>query len=71
MEVERFFTVCQKLGVTHVQFSFNFTEVNNKTLSREVMNAALLFIRRASELHMRCTPFFVDMSIILALQGRL
>jgi sulfatase maturation enzyme AslB (radical SAM superfamily) len=66
-EVERFFTVCQQLGVTRVQFSFNFAEVNSKTLSKEVMDSARLFINRASELQMHCSPFFVDNSILALL----
>jgi sulfatase maturation enzyme AslB (radical SAM superfamily) len=67
-EVARFFSVCQQLGVIHVQFSFNFDEVNNRTLSKKSLYSALFFIKRASELHMRCQAFAVDKSI-LALLG--
>jgi len=55
-----FFNLCSDLGVTHVQFSFDFREVNSGQLSNASLGAALLFIQKAVQLNMRCTPFFVD-----------
>jgi len=65
-----FFSLCRDLGVTHVQFSFDFREVNSGQLSNASLGAALLFIQKAVQLNMRCTPFFVD-DIIMSRLGTL
>jgi len=63
-----FFDLCRDIGVTHVQFSFDFREVNSGELSNASLGAALLFIQKAVHLNMRCTPFFVDDLIMRRLE---
>ena len=62
-----FFDLCRDMGVTHVQFSFDFKEVNSGKLSNASLGAALLFIQKAVQMNMRCTPFFVDDATMLRL----
>lgn len=63
-EIEKFFALCREIGIKSVQFSFNFSEVNKKELDAETVKCAVLFIKRASELDMLCSPFFVDSRIL-------
>jgi len=66
--ISAFFDLCRDLGVTDVQFSFDFREINNGRLSDASLGAALLFIQNAQRLGMRCAPFFVDDILIRRLE---
>jgi pyruvate-formate lyase-activating enzyme len=63
-EIENFFALCRSMGVVDVQFSFDFREVNADSLSRSTLRAAVLFVRLAQSMNMRCAPFFVDKGIL-------
>ena len=67
--IDAFFNLCRDLGVTNVQFSFDFREVNNRELSDASLEAALLFMHNAGHLNMMCTPFFVDDIIMRRLEN--
>jgi sulfatase maturation enzyme AslB (radical SAM superfamily) len=67
-EIEAFFALCRDLGVRNVQFSFDFREVNQGTLSDASLGAALFFIRCAQEQDMIAAPFFVDAALVRRLE---
>ena len=67
--IDAFFGLCRDLGVTNVQFSFDFREVNNGELSDTNLGAALLFMQNALRLGMCCTPFSVDDIIMRRLEA--
>jgi hypothetical protein len=57
-------TVCP---ISPVPTALDFREVNTHAVSRETLLAAILFIRLASAMGMRCEPFFVDAGILDAM----
>ena len=63
-EIEKFFSLCQYMGIKNVEFSFDFREVNAGGLSKETLDAAILFVGLANALGIKCTPFFVDGKIL-------
>ena len=67
-EIEKFFHLCQKTGVTDVQLSLNFNEVNTNTVSQQTLEAALLFIKLSHNLGMHCSPFFIDEKYLFKIQ---
>lgn len=58
-EVERFFGICTGLGITHVQLSLNFQELNGAGPSQQTLMAAAFFMARAQALGLACVPFYV------------
>ena len=58
--IERFFHLCLRLGITQVQYSHNFIEVNHKTLTDKTLLATAFFRVRAKQLGLTATPFYID-----------
>ena len=57
--IHHFFGVCRDLGVTNVQYSFNFREINKNAVSKKSLHAAMLFRKLAKEMNMTAAPFFL------------
>lgn len=68
-EIEKFFTLCQHLDISSVQFSLNFLELNNAGPSDKTLLAAAFFKHRAISLGLACTPFFIPMHLLLAIDN--
>lgn len=59
-ELEAFFDLCRSLGISSVQFSLNFEELNAAGPSSQSLLGAAYFQYKAAELGMQCTPFFIS-----------
>ncbi len=68
--IEDFFALCKYLGIKNVEFSFDFREVNDGTVSNETLDAAISFIALSNALNIKCSPFFVDNQMIKMLEDR-
>ena len=58
--IERFFHFCLRLGITQVQYSHNYAEVNSKTLSEKTLLATAFFRVRSQQLGLVAEPFYID-----------
>ena len=58
-DIQRFFTLCQNLGVTRVLYSLNFCEINAKTVAEKTLYAAAFFRQLAKKLGMTANPFYL------------
>ncbi len=58
-EIRKFFALCSRLGINHVQYSLNFQELNGSGPSQKTLLGAAFFQFRAEQLRMKCTPFFI------------
>lgn len=59
-EIESFLKLCLSLGVSNIELSFNFREVNAQKLSQKTMLAAAFFEKRAASLGLTCEKFFIS-----------
>lgn len=59
-EIERFLTLCQKLGIRNVELSLNFLEVNKKAVSEKTILGAGYFVARARQLGLKNFMFIID-----------
>ena len=59
VEVEKFFSICSRLGVSVVEYSLNFKELNGAGPSENTLICAAFFQARARALGLSCVPFFV------------
>ena len=72
-EITRFFELCTALGISSVQYSLDFREVNGKGPSPQTLLAAAFFASRAAALGLSCQPFFIPPALqdqITALENR-
>ena len=58
-DIQRFFTLCQNLGVTRVLYSLNFCEINTKTIAEKTLYAAAFFRQLAKKYEMTVNPFYL------------
>lgn len=58
-EITSFFDLCTRFGITKVEFSLDFRELNGQGPSQKTLLAAAFFASRAAALGLRCTPFFI------------
>lgn len=68
-EIERFFQLCRETGITHVQLSLNFHEVNQGALSEATLAGAAFFLKRAEELGMHCMPFYISDALMARIRA--
>lgn len=57
--IKDFFKLMVRLGVRHVEFSFDFHEVQKNAVSTQSIEAAVYFLFWAQMYKMECVPFFV------------
>lgn len=58
-EITGFFDLCTRFGITNVEFSLDFRELNGHGPSQKTLLAAAFFAARATALGLRCIPFFI------------
>ncbi len=58
-EINSFFAICGRLGVTTVEYSLNFRELNGAGPSNATLLGAAFFQTRAKQLGLKCNPFFI------------
>ena len=66
-EIAAFLKLCQRLSLKYVQYSLDFREVNQQSLSKKTLIAAAFFRKHAQELGMTATPFFIDAPLLKAI----
>ncbi len=59
-EIQHFLDLCKRLGVSTVQVSLNFVEVNADAVSRESYVGAKFLLERAEQMGLKPNPFFLD-----------
>ena len=72
-EITRFFELCTALGISSIQYSFDFREVNRQGPSQKTLLAAAFFGSRAAALGFSCQPVFIPPALrdqIAALEQR-
>lgn len=68
-EINRFFALCARLGITTVEYSLNFRELNGAGPSNATLLGAAFFQARAKQLGLKCTPFFIPPKWQAAISG--
>lgn len=61
-EIDRFLNLCSRMGITNIEVSFDFREVNRGEVSQKTMIAGAFFEEKAVSLGLNCEKFFVTPS---------
>lgn len=63
-EISGFLSLCSSLGIKDVQFSFDFREINAKTLSQKSLLAAAFMRQKGAAMGLGVSPFYVDQEML-------
>ena len=58
-EIRAFLAFCSQLGISNVQYSLNFQELNGAGPSQKTLLGAVFFQFLATEMNMKCAPSFI------------
>lgn len=68
-EIAAFLDLSHKLGLESIQYSLDFREINKQTISQKTLLAAAFFRKRAQELGMETSPFFIDAPLLQKIEA--
>lgn len=58
-EIRAFLALCARMGISNVQYSLNFQELNGAGPSKKTLLGAAFFQFLATEMNMKCAPSFI------------